>query len=372
MTERERLLAVYRAETPDRVPFFLDLSHWFYHKHHVPFDLSVALREPDWPLLNYHRQVGAGFYCPNLISFYDVAFPEDVRASVRKDETEFGPELTWRLETPLGAIERKRRWEEESYSWSISQWGVTGVEDLRVLAYALSRMRFQPAFDRYRQWSEAAGDLGVLYLPLGYTALGHLLSYWAGVEHTIFLAADHPAEFGAAVEAINTNLLDAIDVLCQSPAEVIFLGDNFSSDIQSPPFFRRWSAPFYREAARRIRAAGKFSSVHVDGRVGGLLRAFAELGVDCIDAVTPAPMGDLTPSQCRDEAGPHLILSGGVPPSAWIEPATDDDFRAAVRAWLELRRRSPRLIAAAGDQVPPYALEHRIHLMRELVEQATY
>ena len=42
MTPRERILAVYRGETPDVVPFMLDLSHWFYHKHQMPVDLLLA------------------------------------------------------------------------------------------------------------------------------------------------------------------------------------------------------------------------------------------------------------------------------------------------------------------------------------------
>ena len=84
MTERERMLAVYRGETPDRVPFFLDLSHWFYQKHGIPFDLSVPHLEPEWDLIAYHRQVGAGFYVPNLNSYYDVSFPPDVVATTTR------------------------------------------------------------------------------------------------------------------------------------------------------------------------------------------------------------------------------------------------------------------------------------------------
>ena len=43
-------------------------------------------------------------------------------------------------------------------------------------------------------------------------------------------------------------------------------------------------------------------------------------------------------------------------------------FRTAILDWLALCQTSPRLIAAAGDQVPPGAGENRIDLMRELVE----
>ena len=36
---------------------------------------------------------------------------------------------------------------------------------------------------------------------------------------------------------------------------------------------------------------------------------------------------------------------------------------------MALKREGPRLIAAAGDQVPPGAEEERIELMRDLVEE---
>ena len=112
MTERERMLSVYRGETPDQVPFFLDLSHWFNHKHGIPFDLSVTTVEPEWDLIEYHRKVGAGYYMPSRQTCFDASFPSDVVATTTKEMTPEGPEITWRFETPIGAIERKRRWEE--------------------------------------------------------------------------------------------------------------------------------------------------------------------------------------------------------------------------------------------------------------------
>jgi hypothetical protein len=368
MTERERMLAVYRGETPDQVPLFLDVSHWFYHKHHIPFDLSVAHLEPEYDLIAYHKQIQAGFYIPNLNSYYDASYPPDVNAITTKVMTPDGPEIIWRLETPIGAIERRRKWEEKSYSWNVSQHGVHTAQDLRVLAYALSRRTYTASFERYTPWVDLLDGWGVVYMGIGYSAMGYILGYWMGIEETMYACHDMPDVMHEVVDQINANVLECIDVVCKSPAEVIILGDNFSSDIQSPRFFKTWSEPFYREAFRRIRAAGKYSAVHVDGRLRGLLRALAEAGADCIDAVTPTPMGDLTPQQCRDEAGPNLILSGGVSPDVWVGDS-DEAFKQAVIDWLEIRKRSPRLILAAGDQVPPYTPEHRIFMMRELADK---
>jgi hypothetical protein len=120
---------------------------------------------------------------------------------------------------------------------------------------------------------------------------------------------------------------------------------------------------------RRLHAAGKHVAVHIDGRLKGALQMIRETGADCADAVTPTPMGDLSPAQCREEAGPDFILSGGVSPNLWLPEVPLETFRTGALDWLALKTSSRRLIANAGDQVPPNADESRIALMRDLVEE---
>jgi hypothetical protein len=367
MTPRNRILSVYRDETPDVVPFMLDLSHWFYHRHRMPWDLSRSYDEPEYDLIDYHERIGAGFYLPNLGSFFAVHYPPDVKAAVSRSAD--GRDITWRFETPLGSIERMRRWEETTYAWGIPSWGRRTEADLRILAYALGNRTFMPLWDRYDAWTHCVGDNGVVYLPFGYSAMGQLLNYWLGIEGTVFAVADWPETVREVVDRINDNNLACIDLLATSPAEVILMGDNFSSDIQPPGFFDRWSRPFYAEAIRRLHAAGKHVAVHIDGRLRGAIRMIRDAGADSADAVTPSPMGDLTPAECRDEAGDDFVLSGGVSPDLWLSNVSTERFKKAVMDWLDLRLRGPRLIAAAGDQVPPGAPEDRIEIMRDLVEK---
>jgi len=369
MTLRERIMAVYRGETPDVVPCMLDLSHWFYHKNRMPWDLTIAYEKPEAELIDYHKKASVGFYMPNLASFYSVRYGDDVSSEVLKKMKNGTPEIIWRLTTSLGTIERRRVWEETSYSWAISQWGVRDERGLRVLAAALRSRKYAPLWDNYRAWNDYVGDTGVVYALAGYSAVGHIMHYWLGVEGALFAAQDWPETFGDAIDEINANNLRLIDLLADSPAEVICLGDNFSSDIQPPSFFSRWSRAYYAEAVRRLHAAGKFVAVHIDGRLRGALAMIRDTGADCADAVTPAPFGDLTPVDCRREAGPDFILSGGVPPNLWVPDVPVEVFKKSVLDWLELRKQSPRLIANAGDQVPPGADEQRIEIMRDLVEQ---
>jgi uroporphyrinogen-III decarboxylase len=150
---------------------------------------------------------------------------------------------------------------------------------------------------------------------------------------------------------------------------VIFLSDNFDSNVQNPNLFRKYSRDFYSEVARRVHDKGKYFTVHVDGEMHGCLKDMADCGVDCIDAVTPAPMFSLTPQQVRNEAGNNIILSGGIPATIFGPTSTDREFKETVISWLDTRMKSSRLIMAAGDQVPTDAPRRRIEMLPELIEQ---
>lgn len=369
MSQRERILSVYRGQTPDVVPYMLDLSHWYYHKFKRPWDLSISYDKPEYALIDYHRTMGAGFYVPNLGSFHAARYGDDVEAETYKETIDGKNAITWRLTTPLGTIKRSRIWEDDSYSWGIRDWGVKTENDLRVLGYALAGRTYTPIWEHYNDWKDYVGDLGIVYMLVGYSAMGHIMNYWMGSVETVYAASDWPDTLHEVVDAINANCLKLIDLVAESPAEIVCMGDNFSSDLQPPSFYSTWSRPYYTEAIRRLHAAGKYVAVHIDGRLRGALTMIRDSGADAADAVTPVPTGDLTPAECRAEAGPDFILSGGVAPALWLPEVDIKAFERAVIEWLELRKISPRIIANAGDQVPPGAEERRITLMRDLVEE---
>ena len=180
--------------------------------------------------------------------------------------------------------------------------------------------------------------------------MGHLLNYWMGVQGAIYATFDMHDAVRVFVDAVNANLLDCVDLLAESPAEIIIMGDNFSSDIQPPAFFEEWSRPYYAEAIARLHRAGKCVAVHIDGRLRGALGMFRDIGADCADAVTPSQPGDLAPRDCRDEAGPAMILSGGVPPQLWL-PEID----AAV---FDLKAVNPTAVVNVDTRTPQQIVEN--------------
>ncbi len=367
MTHKERIEAVYKGETLDKVPFMLDLSHWFYHKNKLPWDISKSYELPEYELLDYHKKMDVGFYMPNLGSFYEVRYPKDIQIKTIKSDD--GKEITWSIETPIGTISRTRIWEDITYAWAIKSWSIKTPQDLKVLAYAYENRTYKFNNEKYQAWIDYIGDFGVCYVSSGYSAMGQLLNYWMGIEGTMYATMDWPDVMKDVVDRINNNNLELIKALGDSPIEIAVMGDNFSSDVQPPSFYKQWSKDYYDKAIDTLHRAGKYVAVHIDGMLSGSIEMIRDSGADCGDAITPKPMGDLTPAQCRERAGKDFILSGGVSPDLWLADVDIEVFKKAALDWLELKKISPRFIANAGDQVPPGAEEDRIKIMRDLVEE---
>jgi len=364
MTQRERILAVLRGEIPDVIPWFPDLSNWYYAEKKQRFIPSPE-KQLDYEMIDLYKKVGAGIYI-ELGTILDTVYDGDVE---EKQIIE-GDTFSWTLTTPAGQLREIRLFNENSFSWDIAKRMVERAENLKIIRFAMERKRFIPRFDKYSSMVTACGEDGLPYAcGVPYSGLGFFMSRFMGVEKTIYALYDEPGEMAKTIELINTVNLKGIEILCQSPAEVIFISDNLSSDIQTPSLFNRFSAWYYKKAAQMAHDAGKYFAVHLDGRIRGLLACLVQCGVDIVDAITPKPTGDMNPREIRTEGGKDIILSGGVSPVFWSSVIPEKDFIAHVKDWLALKSISSRLIMSDGDQTPPGTSLHRIQIMREIVEE---
>ena len=365
MTPRERVLSVYAGKKPDYVPLLLDLSHWYKANYKVPFDLT-GFKGVDQKLIEMHKELGAVSYV-EMGSYFDLGI-EDAAVS-DKAWTDANGVYHRRIETPKGVLQEERVFADVSYSYNIRKHLLETVKDFEVICYIMDHYNVSLRWDRYQMWRDALGELGVIHCQLPYSGLGYLISRNFGVEKTCMAMFDHPGETKKVIDSINACNLRILDAIIDGPFEVLFISDNFDSNVQNPNMFNVYSRSYYTEVARRVHAKGKYLAVHVDGEMKGCLRNFAQCGVDCIDAATPAPMFALTPDQARFEAGNDMILSGGIPATVFGPTATDEEFEICVRKWLETRHTSFKLFMAAGDQVPPDASWQRIKSLPGLVEK---
>jgi hypothetical protein len=362
LNPNERVRAVYHGRKPDAVPLLLDLSHWYKKNRNVPFNLA-GFTEVEQGLVELHKQIGAVAYV-EMGGFYSL--DTDDPAVKLESHTEHGVFST-SITTPLGTIHEERVFNSDSYSYGIRKHLLRSTDEFPIVEYLMERLRCRPKWELYRAWQDSLGELAYPYAQLPYSGSGYLMARYLGVERTVFAVLDEPERVRRLVQAVNACNLRILEAILDGPFETLIISDNYDSNVQTKEFFDVYVREYYTEVARRLHSRGKTLAVHVDGESRGILGWLAECGVDCADALTPQPMFALTPAQMRAEAGPDLILSGGIPATVFGTTGSEAAFVDCVKRWLDTRLDSPRLIMAAGDQVPPDAPFHRIAMLPELV-----
>lgn len=364
MNPAERVRAVFHGQKPDQVPLMLDLSHWYKKNYSVPFNLA-GFSAVEEGLVGLHKAIGAVAYC-EMGGFYSlVSTDPEVRLQSTTEDGVFSTTVT----TPLGSLHEERVFNPASYSYGIRKHLLESTDDFPVIEYLMARLECQPRWERFHAWREALGDLAYPYAQLPYSGSGYLMARNMRVEDAVFAVYDEPERVASLVASINACNLRVLDAIIDGPFETLIISDNYDSTVQTREFFNTYVRDYYTTVAARLHAAGKYLAVHVDGESRGALSWLADCGVDCADALTPSPMFALSPSRMREEAGPDLILSGGIPATIFGPTGSDVEFVDCVRRWLDTRMESPRLIMAAGDQVPPDASLHRIGMLPELVDR---
>ncbi len=146
--------------------------------------------------------------------------------------------------------------------------------------------------------------------------------------------------------------------------------ENLSGEMVPRTWFDAWMRPYQCAWSDRIRAQGKFSCIHMDGTLRGLLKEESAVGLSFIEAMTPAPVGDLAVSAWADfSENDDVIFWGGLPGSYFSPNVPEAEFDRHVIETLKIMRRQPRHVLGVADQVPPDGLESRVRRVDELVQE---
>ena len=174
----------------------------------------------------------------------------------------------------------------------------------------------------------------------------------AGIETVTYALADAPEEFEETFDALK-NTDKACEIAVNSPAECLMIPENLSSESVGKKFFKRCVQPYEAYWTERIRDAGKYSYIHIDGTLRGLIRECSQTGFNVLEAVTPGPVGDIEPEELQNWVEPGTIIWGGIPGLYFSDLISDDEFDAYVIRVLDVWKSEPRYVLGVADQVPP-------------------
>lgn len=344
MSFRERLMTVLCGGKADRVP--VTIYQWLL---------------PDTP-------AGQRLHAEGLIPIgsrrlfreqhrdFTICRRESVEQGVKRTDT--------RIETPVGSLTERSALDPTYGSRWIQEHLVKSVEDYRVMRFVFDHTDIEPAFDEYCAATEAMGDEGIV--------LGEILPIpvqWLMVEimgtplwsEGVLL---HTPEFDELLESLTRCYKRQVEIAADSPAEVIWLGDNVTGTVMSPRLFQRYCKPIYDFACDVLGHAGKLSFAHYDGANRPLRECIGGVALDVIEAFTPPPMGDMTVAEAR-QAWPDKVLSLNVPGSLFDRPT--GEIERYVRRYVEEGGNEGRFIVGCTEEYDFQQFEHAFSTILRVV-----
>jgi uroporphyrinogen-III decarboxylase len=360
MTNRERVLKVLRGQKPDRVPWFGDLSYW---THYMESSGKMLEEYKEDGMFRLHRNLGVGYYLQCHFPF------KAIHENVKVDEKISDNLRITRIDTPVGTLQEIWRYLPESYAWAPQEHFVKGVEDLRAIRYFYEHTSYEADYRQTQERYELIGDNGIVMAFLPKSPLMEMVALLAGIEAATYAKLDDPDEFNETMEVLGKKADEAATVSLNSPAECLMIPENLSSEVIGKGLFELHMRTYEEKWNRRIKEAGKYSFVHMDGTMKGLIREVSSTGFSVLEALTPAPVGDIPMDEIHKWVNEDIIIWGGIPGVYFTDMISDNDFDEFVKSVLEVMKAEPRYVLGAADQVPPGCRFERIGRVCGLVEK---
>jgi uroporphyrinogen-III decarboxylase len=362
MTDRERILTILSGRQPDRVPWFGDLDYW------ANSLIKRGLKPKDFILsddyIQWHRDLGVGFYLQGYFPY------KQVLSNCKVHDWYEGRRHYREIETPSGSVRECWEYIPTSFSEGPVEHFLKSEADIPVMKYIYKNVRFEPDYGVAMLRRRQVGDQGVVLCYLPKSPFMHLMALEAGVEAVTMTSLIMPDEFGELLDIMKSAFDQAAQIALDSPAEVLMIPENLSSEMVGPDLFKMYMYGYQKEWTAKIRQAGKYSFIHIDGTLAGLLKQEAEVGFTVLEALTPHPVGDIKWEELELFTGDSKsILWGGIPGSYFTECVDDEEFDKHVKHLLSVMVKKPHFVLGVADQVPPDGLERRVKRVSELVNE---
>ncbi len=354
MTGRERILAAFRGELPDYIPFAPNIYYWFYsRKARRALPDEIAWADHPFDVLRY---LGA-----DILARWDTqyatreVFTAGAYSEEFEGETDFADTVVTafnlypprkkvrrqQLVTPYGTLTCRWQLSGESVADLVAEPWWKDWSEYEAVRFLMENREFVFDAELFRNWVRRVGDDGLVMASVTFSPLKNF--HWlCGAEQASLFLADHPEEMKALARIHERKVLALIQQIVAVPeVEVLISNDNLDSAFHPPRLFREYCESFYAQAAELAHRAGKILVVHACGRNKALMPLVGAVRIDCLEGLTPPPNGDVLLPEARRMAGyENFTVNGGM-----------DAPRLEIREHAERRLHTytRELFAAMGD-----------------------
>ena len=332
MTSRERVLAAFAHQEPDRVPAWCGASPEFVAKAkaHLHIDCTEELFEH---FGDDFRRVTAPYMGP-AYRHPSVGLPEGVACRTVFGVEHRGVGCGMPLNPPLAHAGLKQI---HDYAWPDPNW--IDVSRVRAQAAAWQGRYAILGGDWSPFWHDANELLGMENLfccmhdapEVVDAVMQHALSYYFDVNARIFAAA--------------ADLLD-----------VFFIGNDFGSQVGpliSPAMFRRFVFPHLQRLARLGHDYHLKVMLHCCGSFTPLMPMMAEAGIDALQALQPCTP-DMAPANLKTNFGKQFLFTGCIDSHHVLIKGSPQSVRQRTQQVLDIMKPGGGYVVSASHD---YILE---------------
>ncbi|MCL4384840.1 MAG: hypothetical protein M1326_00790 [Cyanobacteria bacterium] len=380
---RYRALSVLKKKEPYRLPWFGDLSYWYYamsrkgnlEKRYIGLD----------GIINLHKDLNCGFYLQGYFPFKPVYRNCEVYEMERNTNTtsdfafeyrctkiikrENNDDIIREVETPVGTIKEKWSYCKESYSLAPTQYFVNTVQDLKVFKYWVENTSYMPDYRQAYIVKNTVGDIGFTLCYLPRSPLMQFIVEYAGIVNTVNIMMTDKKLFNETMKILEYKSDEAAEIALGSPAELLMIPENLSSDLVGKNFYEEYLRPYEEKWNEKIKAKGKYSFIHMDGYLKGLLKEVSEAKFSVIEAMTPKPVGDINIDEFSNYVKSDSIMWGGIPGALFTPSTSNEYFEEFVKKVIGVMISEPRYVLGIADQIPPDGIIERVKIVSDLVER---
>lgn len=353
-------LDVIRGNANGRILWQPRIGCWYDDKKFAGEELPGIFEGMD--LVEIYRELG----CSNRIYEYNDCFEVQEDETVRRREVKLsGLETEYIIETPVGTINCIMAGNTSNAGTFPQKWWVEDEADLKVMAYVLEHQTWVWNQETYQKLQKKWGRIGAPAMFMPRVNIQYLYIDIMGTENAVYLLADAPEEVEAFFEVLSKNQEQMIEVINNSPIEMIDFGDNLHCGTLPPAYFENYILPAYRRRCELLHKGGKFVYAHWDGDTKTILKYARQTGLDGIEAITPKPQGDVTLKEVKEALG-DMWLIDGIAAILFDERYSKEELQAQVQECIDLF--APHLILGISDELSSTGDIERVRMVGEMVD----
>jgi hypothetical protein len=269
-----------------------------------------------------------------------------------------------RFVTPHGALTQAWTFTEESGADFISEYWWKDWAEYDAIRFMLEATDYVFEGDEFHRWAQRVGDDGIMMAHATESPLKRF--HWlAGPENASLFLIDHPEGMKALAKIHEEKALALLERIVDNPEIEVFMSlDNLDSAFYPPYFYKDYCDSFFSRAAEVIHSRGKIFVVHACGRNKVLLPLVGKSHVDCLEGVTPPPMGDVQLREARALAAySGYTVNGGMDaPHLEINEKAEAQIHNYVQSLFSSMGDKRHFIFASSCTTPaPTPWENLIH-----------